>query len=605
MPPVPRSPVLVLAALLGCVLLPASARAAATPVATGDGATLRAQASGASLCLSFTDSGSACSSTPLGAFSPVLIAPAPDGPVGGAVPPGVAAVELETAAGRRRVATVAAPGFRSRFFVAVPGAAVSLVRLYDAGGTLVGVAEPEYWDGSRPPGRVLLRAGRAAVRVRAEAVLEPRILTFEHRTPRVCVTGGIDGGGSDLCAVAPVGPRELAATGAPGCGSVPGVVFGTAGPEVAAVRLRLGDGRTRRAATVALPEAPPEVPVRGVAIAVPRREAVRTAVGLDAGGHVVAHATVAGAPGAAHCDQDAGAASALLDPAPAPSTPVGPTVAVAHAGGHALRVADGTDPESLCAALDSARPTCGPPTPDVTRAALGRGGRAVFGVLPAAVARVDVRLASGRVRRVRTVAGAAYTGPLAGHVRFVLTRVPAGAIVAGARLRDAAGRLLASVPVGAATHRGPVRPLARRGELRLGVRARSGGFLPAGRRVGCAAVRLGRLRLGDVGACAGEGVAGLSASVEVLCSPRRTVAVGVLPRRATGVAAELTGGDGRWSAVVARIPPGLGGGRFYAIAASGRGALRAIRFAGVRRSLPVGLPPANRQCGYVAAAFGR
>src|SRR4051812_19417743 len=63
-------------------------------------------------------SAESCGQTPRTPFHPVLLA-GPDGrgPVAGAVPAGVAEVELETAAGPVRLPTVAATGFAERFFL--------------------------------------------------------------------------------------------------------------------------------------------------------------------------------------------------------------------------------------------------------------------------------------------------------------------------------------------------------------------------------------------------------------------------------------------------------------------------------------------------------
>src|SRR4051794_35506254 len=133
-----RLAVIVLA-LLG--LVPATAHAADghVLVASAGSARLTAWTEHGQLCLqldrSDQSSFGSCSDVPLSPFEPVLI-----GGVAGAVPADVAAVELETPGGPVRLDTVSATGLSGRFFLAPGEPDVTLLRFYDAAGTLLGAA---------------------------------------------------------------------------------------------------------------------------------------------------------------------------------------------------------------------------------------------------------------------------------------------------------------------------------------------------------------------------------------------------------------------------------------------------------------------------------
>jgi hypothetical protein len=275
--------------------------------------------------------------------------------------------------------------------------------------------------------------------------------------------------------------------------------------------------------------------------------------------------------------------------------PAGGAQVAAEDGRHRLLVADAVNPHGLCGGVDAltGRFPCGPPSPDPLVNNVTRQGGAVTGTLGPEVASVDLRLTDGTTRSVPTTTGPAYTGRYAGHVRFFIATVPRGT-VATAVLRDAGGHELAAGPVFVADEP----KLVGRGRLAgLGVTAlRVPGVIDTAARsqlcVRLAGVDLGGLELLlDPILCVHRRY---SAPVVAAapCDHRRSALVGVVPRGSHALRVQLA--DGR---TVRPLLAKLGRALLW-IARPPRGG----RVTGVRyrhHTVPLRLPPRDRQCGYV------
>jgi hypothetical protein len=212
-----------------------------------------------------------------------------------------------------------------------------------------------------------------------------------------------------------------------------------------------------------------------------------------------------------------------------------------------------------------------------------RAGTLVAGVVPAAVARVRVRLSGGAaivLPTTPTVAG--YTGRYAGAVRFFTLALARPRRAVGVDLLAANGRRLLQYP-------GPDRTLTpevtvlRAGGIRIG----AGAFVG----IPCVSVAGGNCRP----------LFGPALDVTAPCAPRRIVVMTVLDARSTGLEIRLR--DGRTvRARVVRLPAVAGRGRLaVAVLPAAPAPARVVLRRGRSRpplSRPFALPPAADQCGY-------
>jgi hypothetical protein len=222
------------------------------------------------------------------------------------------------------------------------------------------------------------------------------------------------------------------------------------------------------------------------------------------------------------------------------------------------------------------------------------------GIVHESVAAVDVHLAGGRTVRLPTVAGDAYTGRYAGHVRFFAAALPGGARPSQVVLLDGGGRrllpfdLLASEPP-----TGRPRTLLT-GATPSGRRWRFGALPSARGPCVTVAARLPR-RTGD---CNTLEPSGRFLFGEAGCALRQAFLYGVLPAGATGMAGRLADG----TTVRARLAHAPGLRRpAWLLALPPDGEMTTLVALG-RRGAPRGrqalrILPATRQCGYGLLEF--
>jgi hypothetical protein len=492
-----------------------------------------------------------------------------------AVPASVRVAETEDRRGRKaRHRTFAARGFSARFvLIPAPPKAV-FVRFYGPDGTLLGI------DGG-PAGYIDFDHDLTQIygerRDGVSAHTEPRIDPSPDQADRIrtlaCVDVDNSSGGSGFCDSD--SENGLVVMGS--CDS-PDLAGGIVAPGVTGVRLTLGTGAQVTLPAVDLPAA--FGGRRAFGAPVPSGEAVRDAAALDAAGTEVARTTVGLAPGGQPCAGPDGGNDRFDGPLVPVSPPAG---AVAVAPG--LLVAD--QGETLCvgiAALEAG--LCPAPPADSDDPHLLRSGETVGGALSRDAARVTLELDRGPDLTVPTIDGAAYAGRWAGKVRFFTARVRAGREVTGAIVRDAGGTIIGTKPHGIPRARVRRRTvLAERDGLRLV------------REAPCFAAEVPDAPRFCFEPNPRTPIDGpfhqYRGAVTVACAPRLAMAYGRVPDKAATPQVLLDGapairarrirlaGDDAW---VAFLPD---------VAVKG--------FRAGTSGVPLGLPPASRQCGYSAA----
>ena len=598
--------ILIVAAL---ALAATAAPAPAAEVARHGGVVLRAtDERDGSFCLSLTgDEGggsSGCGPAPVRPYRTMVVSDVEDERVliGGAGPAAAARVEAELADGRRvDRPTLAGERYRGRvagrvrfFLLEVPatdrgqedGGGVVLLRLYDAAGTLLGAVEPSHGRERVSQRTRLLTQRRRGASIVVDAVTGPTFaptpLMLDRFEEQVCLVvrsrQGSSGGRTGTCRdPAPYRP-VLALSVESGCGRLRAVVHGFVGDRVTAVRLRLGSGRALEIPSATLP--PAHGAHRYVAALLPRGEAVRHVTAVGARGRQDLHVP----PSGLRCVETSGGLIGIGEPDPTrgePRPPAPHRQVAAEAEGHRLVVGD-TEADRLCWNVDELRADaadCRLPDLDPGRAVPEHRRGMLAAVLPAEVARV--RLPDGR--DVATVAGDGYTGRYAGHVRFLLAPLRAGAS-GRVRYLGPGGEILGSAWLGRELPptAGPV-TIARGRGWRLRA-ARYDRFTCVG-----LAVR------GDASICEAGAHGHLGAFALATCAPRRVLLYGVLPPGRRRIAAVLAGGR-RLPARVVTLPRRIGGGRAYVLVLPRNARVTAL--AAGRRRIAFDVLPAARQCGY-------
>jgi len=545
--------------------------------------------------------------------------------IGGVVTARVAAVEPAYRPDVRfRAPTVPGDAYRGRargrvrfFLLEVTGAPrpdppadpePELIRFYDAAGQLVGADSEEDYPLFEQPLRgpvTLLRTPGVAVRAEVSRGLRPTPLALDRLEQRVCLVlerrpqGGVTS--SYLCQGPEPYRPPLRADATTGCGAAGHGVAALVGNEVAAVVLVLGSGRRLPARIAGLP-AELGVPGRYVAVAVPRREAVRRIVAFDASGRLLTREDLGAEPGRPCPFGGGGVITSTLPgslpdpvgvPGPAGQVAAGPADPAAPSPRLLVR----EEGDFVCARLEKLSPDgadCLLPPREFYEVWIQRSGDAVGAVVPPEVRSVVVETPGGR-RRAATTEGVTYDGRYRGHVRFFL--------VTGARraysvdLLDARGRLLAILP-GA-----DVPPLTGR---RTFLRGRGwrlvGGRLAFrafdGQRVRRLRERCFELVLGaDERGCFGFLGTASAVTAEVSCSPRLVLLYGSAVGRGRRVTVRLDDGR-RLRAPVVGVRRGAG---VWALAVRRTRSVAAVSFGS--RTLRLNLPPAARQCGYSLTEF--
>ena len=234
--------------------------------------------------------------------------------VGGAVSAAAASVEVAFPGGQVvRLPTLAGDAYtgrsagRVRFFlgeITLTDKAdddPALVRMLDASGTLIGVAD----DGRGVERRLQLsqrRVGGTVMRFKTTLTssLAPLPGAPEHRADDLCLSVEVLAPASEEL-VACLDPRlPLTLGGARGCGRVPTSIAGFAPAATRTLVVRLGSGRTVRLPTHALPSG---WPGRSVTAPLPRGEAIRRAWALDGAGRTLASGELRVAPPDRRCDR--------------------------------------------------------------------------------------------------------------------------------------------------------------------------------------------------------------------------------------------------------------------------------------------------------------
>jgi hypothetical protein len=555
-------------------------------VARSHGYVLEAERHGG-LCLTlrggrFTSNGS-CGTPPTSPFHPLQISATSPGPVGLAVPATVAQVDI----GGRRVDTVAASGFGSRFALIARADPELLMRMYDASGTLIGAARNEDHFSPVDTGTPVFRRPFAAIRAVRTFELEPNPLELDRTVPETCVSiQHPNDSGESTCTLDRLLDRSQLSV-EPGCGPR-AVLYGLVEARARRATITLGSGRALRVRTRALP--PRLGPGRLLVARIPRGEAVRFVRAGDA------FRRLGVPPTALPCSDDGVSTDLVYAYSEGGGRgPVAAPVTVAEAGGHALRAADGPG-TVLCIGIDTQRrESCETPPVDAYYPFLRRSGDVLFGVLSRDVATVEVVLASGRRVTAQTTEGPAYTGRYAGLVRFVALTVPAGSFVKRAVLRDGAGRRLGRAFADEPRDGHPrTRPLPpglelERSTYHQGARAQH---------ITCVRARHPQSVEGTFGICSDGGPV-VQATATVACHPRRAVLFGTLPRHARGVVLSLAGG----SSLRARVRAVRGLGRLWTAVVPRPAKVTAMAYPG-SAARPLRLLPAARQCGYDLTVFG-
>jgi len=334
------------------------------------------------------------------------------------------------------------------------------VRALDAAGSLVAVVAPED-DAKLVMGRTRLLSGRASGGVRwsiaaeLESNLTPSLLDVAHETLSRCVVTTVNGSGRGRVCESGLPSQSVSlldiarATGSETCGNPRfRLLHGVVDASVMAVRVLLGDGRSRSARTVPVGDGRRayalglgDSAVRSVTV--PGRGVVRPAlppvsVMCSDGGFV---ALLLGSDGTGAL----GLAQLLLDLPPA--MPAGPVATIA--GSPAMSVADGPA-DSLCITL-AGRPfhplSCAIVSPALSEPLVAfddpLDAHALAYAVPSRVAALRFSSADGKlVRTVPTVAGEGYRGRYAGHVRFAAVSFSNPAAFTRLDLLDASGTVL-------------------------------------------------------------------------------------------------------------------------------------------------------------------
>ncbi|WP_157592008.1 hypothetical protein [Solirubrobacter soli] len=541
----------------------------------------------------------------------------PDGSMqvyaGGAVSADAATVELTYAGGKvLRLPTVAGEAYtgrdagRVRFFLGELTLGEDAdddpdsVRVLDASGTVIGVPVS---DSVLRKARVLRRrAGGALVRAWVQLFSEVQALPNapEHRDEGLCLQVGVNGSGGDEHDVACQQPDvPLILGGRRGCGRVPTTLTGFVPAGTDHLTVTLGSGRTVTTGTRALPFGHAG---QMVLTLLPRGEAIRSAVALDANGRTLAGGQVLVAPPDRRCRTDYPYEDwrfyGELDERP--GIPPG-TETAASLGDAGPRLLVRDDGERLCAGIDTLDlngldcydPPAGGYEPDSVFSDFRRGF--VAGIFPARVAAIDIEFLDGSKLRAPAVPGTGYTGQYHDFLHFVLVPAPVGKFVKGATLLDAAGRSLGRTFT-SGTADDPALVGAPKTALRVGSeRLRTGAFntpIDPRDRVRCIALDDDDCLDGAVPTKAN------SINVRVRCDRRQTVIYGVARRGVRGVDVGLVGGR----RVKARVAA-FGDLKVYLAVLGPRVAVSDVHFAGGPANngshtfvLP-GREPA-RQCGY-------
>lgn len=464
-----------------------------------------------------------------------------------------------------------------------------------------------------PPVGTLLQSGRAGahrwqLRRVTSTVLRPTPLQPERRVARNCLRtftrkGDDTAFNSGLCADEhdfDRAPLVVASSSDCDLGAQVTVLATAAVRRVVAI---LGDGRRQVVPLVAFGDG-----LRTGMGVVGYERAVRSVLALGADGRVL-HTDVLGSPpvkGPAGSRSCPGAVGGLRGRRDAGDPPLG-------AGPHTVRYADhGVE---LCARADAAPRVpqdCAVP-PTRPRASYvwfseSADGLFGFGVVGDEVAAARVTVADGTQRTVASGPLTGYTGIYAGVLRQIAIELPTEAgVLRRVELLDDRGRVL-NHQAFSGTWNGLGRAIA---------------LLPAAD--GAPAVRAAPIFYGRrSGTCLASGVLATlddcadflfpgerttgpdTVRVDATCTPRRLLVTGLLRRAGDRLAVRTTGGR-EIAATQVRIPSAAGDagfGRFYARAILGpREGIDAVLLRGrLPARVPVGLPPAERQCGYADAA---
>ena len=531
---------------------------------------------------------------------------------GGAVNAAAAAIELEfRGAPVTRVPTLAGEAYtgryagRVRFFlgeVTLSGKDSDddpvAVRMLDASGAVIGVERAP----SPTVRQTVLRrrAGGALVRMIATSTtfLAPRPLAPERQDRSLCMDVAVASSVDEPEVVCQDTYYQLTLGGRRGCGRVPTTLAGFVPAAATQLDVTLGSGRKL---TFATRPAPLGYAGGMVTAILPRAEAIRSAVALDASGRALVRGHLLVPPPDTRCPKGYRYEDWFFfgeDIPLRPGLPPG-TETATTAGGHALVVRD--DHDEFCLGVDEldlngvdcVRPPVGIEGIFALEADPGRG--VVSGFYPAQVASIDVRFEDGGRTRVPTTEGG-YTGRYRGTLRFVLTPLPAGRVVRGATLFDASGRELGRTDARYERRYRPLKTALRDGPVRVRVGSSSTPLEPAA--VPCFGLELG----GERSDCP-ESVAPLDESsidVRVPCDRRRTVVSGVARPDVRRVEIVLAGGR-RVRAKTAPLPHARH--RVYLAVIGARDTVTAVHFIGGRTNngthkFPVPGRPAVSQCGY-------
>jgi hypothetical protein len=536
--------------------------------------------------------------------------------LGGAVPAGTAQVELEYTDGKRvRGRVTTGPEYTGRqagklvfFLIDVTGAVGTtedrpvLLRRFDEAGTLVGAAGGRADTPIAGPVRLLRRAG-ATVNAHAERHFAPTPLQLDRTDRSICI--GVEratGGGGTCTDPHPFTPKLLVEA-SQRCGSAT-ILAGFAAPDVTRVDAVLGSGRTVTIRTRELPEL--GTPLRAVAGVLPRTQAVREAIALDAAGKEIGRQPLGAPPSGRRCAGRNGTSTSvgtggfdLFDEDFAAAPPDGQQVVLEDGDAQLLARDEG---DYLCvdvARLAADKRDCAiPPVeddfPTILRHATA-ARTAAGGLVPAGGARVTVEF-DGAQPVEAAIGEGGYTGTYRGHVRFYLARLAGRHRVTAVRTYDAAGALLTSFP-------GPdFTGFAQPATLRRGP-----GYRLFGGRFDFEVKFPGRPADRTQGGCVGLDVDDLPELCEPLgdfeghfgwisCKTRRGVLVGRITRNRRGVRLTTAGGQVLRSRTVT-VPKRYGGGRVWVLEIPRTARVTRFAFTG-GKARAYDLPAPRSQCGY-------
>jgi hypothetical protein len=540
---------------------------------------------------------------------------------GGAVNAAAATVELTFEGGRTvRYPTVEGSAYqgrqagRVRFFIGettLPEEDVDDdakgMRMLDASGAVIGVAKDRDIEHSIP----LMRRSAGGARVRMAATVISRLSPLpgapEHRSEQLCLRIGVNESpdGWDVACQDPEEPMTLG--GWRGCGILPSTLAGFLPADASTLAVRLGSGRSLRLPTLAAPFGRTG---RIVTAVLPRGQAIRSAVALDAAGRRLAAASAEVAPPDRRCEAplhttDLSGWEASADgPDPRPGLPPGTEVA-ATANGRQLLVRDSGD--DVCIGIDrldlDGSDCSRPPTNSHQDYLLVDPGRGILaGFYAAPVSFVDLQFRGGGTARIPAGPGQAYTGRYRDALRFAFAPLPAGKTIVGAVLRDPTGHTIGSALVetpgdGDSLIR-PPRKLLSEGGARVVVSAVRSDF--SSRLFACVGLELGSQQ-SECDDGFDFGVNTVTALVP--CQSPRTILIGIA--RPTVSRVDIRLADGRtMHPQMARFPAGLGSrAKVFLAVLPRRAEVTRVHFARRHeegRSDTLALPtraPA-RQCGY-------